>query len=82
MGAVVEIVHTATLVHDDVIDEAETRRGRPSINQQWGNPVSVLAGDWLYMQAFNLDVEGAELPDARSADRTDADDGGRRADPE
>ena len=54
MGAVVEIVHTATLVHDDVIDEAEVRRGRSSTNQEWGNPVSVLAGDWLYMQAFNL----------------------------
>lgn len=54
MGAVVEIVHAATLVHDDVIDEAEVRRGRPSTNQAWGNPVSVLAGDWLYMQAFNL----------------------------
>jgi octaprenyl-diphosphate synthase len=54
LGAVVEIIHAATLVHDDVIDEAEVRRGRPSINQRWGNPTSVLAGDWLYMQAFNL----------------------------
>lgn len=54
LGAVVELVHTATLVHDDVIDEAETRRGRPSTNVQWGNHTSVLAGDWLYMQAFQL----------------------------
>ena len=54
MGAVVEIIHAATLVHDDVIDQAEVRRGRPSINRRWGNPTSVLAGDWLYMQAFNL----------------------------
>lgn len=54
LGAVVEMVHTATLVHDDVIDEAETRRGRPSTNAQWGNHTSVLAGDWLYMQAFQL----------------------------
>jgi octaprenyl-diphosphate synthase len=54
LGAVMEIVHTATLVHDDVIDEAEVRRGQPSTNQQWGNQTSVLAGDWLYMQAFNL----------------------------
>ena len=54
LGAVVEIIHTATLVHDDVIDGAEVRRGRPSSNQQWGNQTSVLAGDWLYMQAFNL----------------------------
>ena len=62
MGAVVEIVHAATLVHDDVIDEAETRRGRPSTNQQWGNPVSVLAGDWLYMQAFNLTLRERNFP--------------------
>ena len=54
LGAVTEIVHTATLVHDDVIDEAKVRRGRPSTNQRWGNHTSVLAGDWLYMQAFNL----------------------------
>ena len=54
LGAVVEIIHTATLVHDDIIDGAEVRRGRPSTNRQWGNPTSVLAGDWLYMQAFNL----------------------------
>ena len=54
MGAVVEMIHTATLVHDDVIDEADTRRGRPSTNSRWGNPMSVLAGDWLYMQAFNI----------------------------
>jgi len=54
LGAVVEIIHTATLVHDDVIDEAEVRRGKPSINQRWGNQTSVLGGDWLYMQAFNL----------------------------
>jgi octaprenyl-diphosphate synthase len=54
LGAVTEIVHAATLVHDDVIDEAKVRRGRPSTNQRWGNHTSVLAGDWLYMQAFNL----------------------------
>ncbi len=54
MAAVVEMVHTATLVHDDVIDMAKTRRGRPSINVVWGNHTSVLAGDWLYMQAFQV----------------------------
>ncbi len=53
LGAVMELIHTATLIHDDVIDEAETRRGRPSTNSRWGNHTSVLAGDWLYMQAFN-----------------------------
>jgi octaprenyl-diphosphate synthase len=54
MAAVVEILHSATLVHDDIIDSAETRRGRPSTNAQWGNHISVLAGDWLYMQAFQI----------------------------
>jgi octaprenyl-diphosphate synthase len=54
MAAVVEMIHTATLVHDDVIDFAQTRRGKPSINVVWGNHVSVLAGDWLYMQAFQV----------------------------
>lgn len=54
LGAVVEIIHTATLVHDDIIDVAETRRGKPSTNIVWGNHTSVLAGDWLYMQAFQI----------------------------
>src|SRR5438876_2923958 len=56
LGAVVEIIHTATLVHDDIIDEAEIRRGRPAANTQWGNSKCVLAGDWLYMQAFKVAV--------------------------
>ena len=54
LGAVVEVIHAATLVHDDVIDMARTRRGRPSTNVQWGNHTCVLAGDWLYMQAFQV----------------------------
>ncbi len=54
LGAVVELIHAATLVHDDVIDTAETRRGRPSTNVQWGNHTCVLAGDWMYMQAFQI----------------------------
>ena len=54
MAAVVEMIHTATLVHDDVIDIAKTRRGRPSSNAIWGNHTCVLAGDWLYMQAFQM----------------------------
>jgi octaprenyl-diphosphate synthase len=57
LGAVVEIIHTATLVHDDIIDDAKTRRGRPAANTQWGNSKCVLAGDWLYMQAFKIAVE-------------------------
>jgi len=54
MAAVVEMIHTATLVHDDVIDTARTRRGRPSTNAIWGNHTCVLSGDWLYMQAFQI----------------------------
>ena len=57
LGAVVEILHTATLVHDDIIDEAKTRRGRPAANTQWGNSKCVLAGDWLYMQAFKIALQ-------------------------
>jgi octaprenyl-diphosphate synthase len=57
LGAVVEMVHTATLVHDDIIDAADTRRGRPSANTTWGNAKCVLAGDWLYMQAFRVALE-------------------------
>jgi octaprenyl-diphosphate synthase len=52
LAAVVEFLHNATLVHDDVIDAADTRRGRPSANSHWGNSMTVLAGDWLYMQSF------------------------------
>ena len=54
LGAVMEMIHTATLIHDDVIDETSLRRGRPSANSRWGNHRSVLAGDWLYMQSFQL----------------------------
>jgi octaprenyl-diphosphate synthase len=57
LGAVVEIIHTATLVHDDIIDEAQTRRGRAAANTQWGNSKCVLAGDWLYMQAFRIAIQ-------------------------
>ena len=57
LGAVVEMIHTATLVHDDIIDEARTRRGRPSANTKWGNSKCVLAGDWLYMQSFKIAVQ-------------------------
>lgn len=57
LAAVVEMLHSATLVHDDVIDVADTRRGKPSTNVQWGNHISVLAGDWLYMQAFQVALQ-------------------------
>jgi octaprenyl-diphosphate synthase len=54
LGAVIEMIHSATLVHDDIIDNASVRRGRPSVNAQWGNEITVLMGDWLYMTAFRL----------------------------
>ena len=57
LGAVVEMLHTATLVHDDIIDEADSRRGRPSSNSTWGNAKCVLAGDWLYMQSFHTALQ-------------------------
>jgi octaprenyl-diphosphate synthase len=57
LGTVVELIHTATLVHDDIIDEARVRRGRPAANVHWGNSKCVLAGDWLYMQAFKVAVQ-------------------------
>jgi len=57
LAAVVELLHSATLIHDDVIDSAATRRGRPSANSRWGNHRSVLAGDWLYMQSFQMALE-------------------------
>ena len=61
LGAVVEMVHTATLVHDDIIDGADKRRGRPSANTTWGNEKCVLAGDWLYMQAFRVALKEKNL---------------------
>jgi len=61
LGTVVEMVHTATLVHDDIIDGADLRRGRPSPNTTWGNEKCVLAGDWLYMQAFRVALEEKNL---------------------
>jgi octaprenyl-diphosphate synthase len=54
LGAVVELIHSATLVHDDILDDAKVRRGRPSVNARWGNPITVLMGDWLYMTSFNI----------------------------
>jgi octaprenyl-diphosphate synthase len=57
LGAVVEMLHTATLVHDAIIDDASPRRGKPSANVAWGASKSVLAGDWLYMQSFQTALE-------------------------
>jgi octaprenyl-diphosphate synthase len=56
MAVVMEMLHTATLVHDDIIDDARVRRGRASANVQWGNNKTVLIGDWLYMTAFDISL--------------------------
>jgi octaprenyl-diphosphate synthase len=60
-AAVVEFIHTATLVHDDIIDEAEVRRGRTSINYRWGNNLTVLVGDYLYTHSMNLALAEGNL---------------------
>ena len=54
LAAVVEMIHTATLVHDDVLDEADTRRHARTVNAEWGNKVSILLGDMLFTHAFHL----------------------------
>ena len=62
MAAVVEFIHTATLLHDDVVDVSSLRRGRPTANANWGNAPSVLVGDFLYSRAFEMLVELGRLP--------------------
>ncbi|MFN2453856.1 MAG: polyprenyl synthetase family protein [Pyrinomonadaceae bacterium] len=62
MAAVMELLHTATLVHDDIIDNAETRRSRASVNSRFGNQTAVLMGDWLYMSAFETSLAERSLP--------------------
>src|SRR5215207_4296655 len=57
LAAVVEFIHTATLLHDDVVDESTLRRGRATANEAFGNPASVLVGDFLYSRAFQMMVE-------------------------
>ena len=61
MAAVVEFIHTATLLHDDVVDESTLRRGRPTANESFGNPASVLVGDFLYSRAFQMMVEAGSM---------------------
>jgi octaprenyl-diphosphate synthase len=60
-GAVVEFIHTATLVHDDIIDEADVRRGRTSINYRWGNDLTVLVGDYLYAHSMAMALAEGNL---------------------
>jgi octaprenyl-diphosphate synthase len=57
MAVVIELIHTATLLHDDVVDQSKTRRGHETANELWGNAPSVLVGDFLYSRAFEIMVE-------------------------
>ena len=63
LAVILELIHIATLVHDDIMDEAERRRGQPTVNARWGNSLSVLLGDCLFAQALNLSTqfENAEI---------------------
>lgn len=61
LAAVVEFIHTATLLHDDVVDESTLRRGRATANEMFGNPASVLVGDFLYSRAFQMMLDAGDM---------------------
>ncbi|MGH9442205.1 MAG: polyprenyl synthetase family protein, partial [Thermoanaerobaculia bacterium] len=60
-AAVIEFIHAATLVHDDIIDEARLRRGRESVNARWGNNLTVLFGDYLYTKSMGVALDEGDL---------------------
>ncbi|MCP4902147.1 MAG: polyprenyl synthetase family protein [bacterium] len=60
-GAVVELIHTATLIHDDIIDQSDLRRGKPTANRRWGNQTTVLVGDWLYSRTMDICLEFGDV---------------------
>lgn len=62
LAAVIEFIHTATLLHDDVVDASTLRRGNPTANDVWGNEASVLVGDFLYSRAFEMMVKADSMP--------------------
>ena len=62
LGAILEMIHSATLVHDDIIDNACVRRGHASVNARWGNEITVLMGDWLYMTSFSMALGERQFP--------------------
>ena len=62
LAAIVEFIHTATLLHDDVVDESDQRRSRDTANSLWGNAASVLVGDFLYSRAFEMMVDVSSMP--------------------
>ena len=68
-AAVIEMVHTATLVHDDIIDHAAVRRGRVTASSRWGNQLGVLLGDWLYIRSMEIALELGQLPIMRVLSR-------------
>ena len=61
LAAVIEFIHTATLLHDDVVDASMLRRGQATANKRWGNEASVLVGDFLYSRAFQMMVEAGSM---------------------
>lgn len=65
VAASLEMIHTATLIHDDVLDRAETRRNRPTANSRWGNKASVLLGDYLFTHAFHVATTAESIPALR-----------------
>ncbi len=60
-GAVVELIHNATLIHDDIIDHSSLRRGRETVNQLWGNGLTVLLGDWLYTTSMRMAIDHGNI---------------------
>jgi len=62
LAAIIEFIHTSTLLHDDVVDESDLRRGRSTANALWGNAPSVLVGDFLYSRSFEMMVELGSMP--------------------
>jgi len=69
LAVIVELIHVATLVHDDIVDEAEWRRAQPTLNARWGNSLSVLLGDWLFAHALNLSARFEEIEVSRAIAR-------------
>ena len=80
LATVMEMLHTATLVHDDIIDNADTRRNRASVNARFGNQAAVLMGDWLYMSAFETSLKERSSGNSRYSDAADAQNDRRRID--
>ena len=69
LAVIVELIHVATLVHDDIVDEAEWRRAQPTLNARWGNSLSVLLGDWLFAHALNLSAQFENVEVSRAIAR-------------